>query len=141
VSTDDMSWNNANFTLQAALTHDPGFQGQQLGNDGAWLVVVEPGRALNASSLAEIENARRIRRIEILQGVTPKLELDRAREAVEAAMRTLERPTDFKGLGVLPDWARGKLRLFGDVEYARAVAAEAHVEALVEVVPGLLKRV
>src|SRR5881392_3315079 len=82
VSASDMSWNNANFRLQAALTHDPALAGQQLGDDGTWLVVVEPSCVLNAASLAEIENAHRIHSIEIVQGVTPKVELERARDAV-----------------------------------------------------------
>ncbi|MDP9336974.1 MAG: hypothetical protein M3Q30_27175 [Actinomycetota bacterium] len=140
MSASDMSWNNANFRLQAALTHDPALQGQQTGNKGSWLVVVEPGCVLNAASLAEIENACRIRSIEIVQGVTPKAELERARKAVEAAMQRVERPANFKGLRILTDWARGKIRLVGDVEYGRVVAAEAGVEALVVVVDGWIRR-
>src|SRR5438477_12901537 len=92
VSASDMSWNTANFRLQAALTHDPALQGQQLGDDGTWLVVVEPSCVLNASSLAEIENARRIRSIEIVQGVTSRVELERGREPIKAAMQRVVRP-------------------------------------------------
>jgi hypothetical protein len=140
VSASDMSWNNANFRLQAALTHDPALQGQQLGDDGTLLVVVEPSCVLNAASLAEIENARRIRSIEIVQGVTPRVQLERAREALEAAMQRVERSAHFKGLAIRTDWAAGKVSLVGDVEYGRVLAAEAGVEPLVVLVDGWIRR-
>ena len=114
-------------TVHSVLGRDPSVQGFAV-TEGELCVVVEPGASLAPSSVGAIGDAGSTLAVRVVEGLTSKQDLERARRAIDAGTRGLVVPPASKGIGIATDWLGGRVRLTGDVVLGEAIVGRADVD-------------